>query len=82
MIVLSLSIVTYSLYTFLAPNLPENHAMMLTIPFVIFGFFRYLYLVQVKNSGEAPEDILFSDRQLQADLLLWVSSILLIFYYY
>jgi hypothetical protein len=56
--------------------------MMLTIPFVIFGFFRYLYLVQVKNSGEAPEDILFSDRQLQADLLLWVSSILLIFYYY
>src|SRR3989304_223651 len=49
MIVLSLSIVTYSLYTFLAPNLPENHAMMLTIPFVIFGFFRYLYLVQVRN---------------------------------
>ena len=82
MIVLSLSIVTYSLYTFLAPNLPENHAMMLTIPFVIFGFFRYLYLVQVRNSGEAPEDILFTDRQLQADLLLWVASILLIFYYY
>lgn len=82
MIVLSLSIVTYSLYTFLAPNLPENHAMMLTIPFVIFGFFRYLYLVQVKNSGEAPEEILFTDRPLQLDLLLWVSSILLIFYYY
>jgi 4-hydroxybenzoate polyprenyltransferase len=82
LIVLSLAIVTYSLYTFLAPNLPENHAMMLTIPFVIFGFFRYLYLVQVKNIGEAPEEILFTDRPLQADLLLWGASILLIFYYY
>ncbi|MEX2143474.1 MAG: decaprenyl-phosphate phosphoribosyltransferase [Anaerolineales bacterium] len=82
MIVLSLSIVTYSLYTFLAPNLPENHAMMLTIPFVIFGFFRYLYLVLVKNIGEAPEEILFNDRPLQADLFFWVFTVLLIFYYY
>jgi 4-hydroxybenzoate polyprenyltransferase len=79
-IVLCLAILTYSLYTFSAPNLPENHAMMLTIPFVIYGFFRYLYLVQVRNSGEAPEDILFSDRPIQADLLLWGASILLIFY--
>ncbi len=80
--VLCLSIITYSLYTFLAPNLPENHIMMLTIPFVIYGFFRYLYLVQVKNSGEAPEDILFTDFPLQADLLLWGAAILLIFYFY
>lgn len=80
MIVLSLAILTYSLYTFSAPNLPESHAMMLTIPFVIYGFFRYLYLVQVRNSGEAPEDILFSDRLIQADLILWGISILLIFY--
>jgi 4-hydroxybenzoate polyprenyltransferase len=80
LIVLSLAILTYSLYTFSAPNLPDNHAMMLTIPFVIYGFFRYLFLVQVKNSGEAPEDILFSDRLIQADLVLWGASILLIFY--
>lgn len=80
-IVLSLAILTYSLYTFSAPNLPENHAMMLTIPFVIYGFFRYLYLVQVQNSGEAPEDILYSDRPIQADLVLWGLSILLIFYF-
>lgn len=79
---LALAIVTYSLYTFLAPNVPENHAMMLTIPFVIYGFFRYLYLVQVKNSGEAPEEILFSDRPLQFSLLAWGATILLIFYIY
>lgn len=81
LIVLSLAILTYSLYTFSAPNLPENHSMMLTIPFVIYGFFRYLYLVQVKHSGEAPEDILFSDRPIQADLVLWGLTILLIFYF-
>lgn len=81
-IVLCLAILTYSLYTFSAPNLPENDVMMLTIPFVIYGFFRYLYLVQVRNIGEAPEDVLFSDRPIQADLLLWGASILLIFYFY
>lgn len=79
---LALAIATYSLYTFLAPNLPENHAMMLTIPFVIYGFFRYLYLVQVKNSGEAPEEILFNDRPLQVCLVAWVATVLLIFYIY
>lgn len=81
LIVLSLAILTYSLYTFSAPNLPENHSMMLTIPFVLYGFFRYLYLVQVKDSGEAPEDILFADRPLQIDLVLWAVTILLIFYF-
>ena len=40
---------TYSLYTFSAPNLPDNHAMMLTIPFVMYGIFRYLYLIHVPH---------------------------------
>jgi 4-hydroxybenzoate polyprenyltransferase len=80
LIVLTLTIFTYSFYTFSAPNLPENHAMMLTIPFVIYGVFRYLYLMNVGNHGEAPEDILFSDRGVQATIVLWGLSILLIFY--
>ncbi len=80
LIVLTLMILTYSLYTFSAENLPGNHAMMLTIPFVIYGGFRYLYLVQVSQTGEAPEDILFSDRPIQATLVLWAATILLIFY--
>lgn len=79
-IVLTITIITYSLYTFVAPNLPENHAMMLTIPFVIYGIFRYLHLVQVENHGEAPEEILFSDRPLQIAVGLWGLSVLAIFY--
>jgi len=79
-IVSSTTIVAYSLYTFSAPNLPENHIMMLTIPFVIYGIFRYLYLIQVKHSGGAPEDVLLSDRPLQASIILWGISVLVVFY--
>lgn len=81
-IVSSTTIVAYSLYTFSAPNLPENHAMMLTIPFVLYGIFRYLYLVQVEQAGGAPEDLLLADRPLQASIVLWGLSVLLILYIY
>ena len=79
-IVTSGAIITYSLYTFWAPGLPESHIMMLTIPFVIFGVFRYLHLVHVEQRGGAPEDVLFSDRPLQIDLLAWGLAVVLIFY--
>ena len=82
MIVLTITIITYSLYTFSAPNLPENHVTMLTIPFVIYGVFRYLYLLQVEGHGEAPEEIVLSDRPFQINMILWGASILLIFYLY
>jgi len=79
-IVSGTTIIAYSLYTFSAPNLPDNHIMMLTIPFVLYGIFRYLYLIQVKHSGGAPEEVVFSDRPLQITILLWGFSVLLIFY--
>jgi 4-hydroxybenzoate polyprenyltransferase len=80
-IVSGTTIVAYSLYTFSAPNLPKNHSMMLTIPFVLYGIFRYLYLIQIGKGG-APEDIALTDRPLQATILLWSFSILMIFYLY
>jgi len=79
-IVSGTTIVAYSLYTFFAPNLPENHAMMLTIPFVLYSIFRYLYLIQVKHSGGAPEEVLLSDRPLQVAILLWGLAVLAVFY--
>jgi 4-hydroxybenzoate polyprenyltransferase len=80
LIVSSSSIITYSLYTFSAPNLPANDVMMLTIPFVIYGIFRYLYLLQVKHYGGEPEEVLLTDRPLQASIVLWMLSVLVIFY--
>lgn len=79
-IVSGTTIIAYSLYTFSAPNLPDNHAMMLTIPFVMYGIFRYLYLIEVKHRGGAPEEVLFSDHPLQITIILWGITILAIFY--
>ena len=80
MIVSGTTIVAYSLYTFSAPNLPENHSMMLTIPFVVYTIFRYLYLIQVKHAGGAPEEILLSDRPFQIAMTLWGLAVLAVFY--
>ena len=79
-IVSGTTIIAYSLYTFSAPNLPDNHAMMLTIPFVMYGIFRYLYLIEVKHRGGAPEEVLFSDHPLQITIILWGITVLAIFY--
>ena len=74
------AIMAYSLYTFSAPNLPSNHSMMLTIPFVIYGIFRYLYLVHVKELGGEPEELFLKDVPLIIDLVL--SGILVLFILY
>ena len=79
-IVSSTTIIAYSLYTFSAPNLPEDHSMMLTIPFVVYGIFRYLYLIQVKQEGGAPEELLLTDRPLQLAVFLCALIIFVIFY--
>ena len=78
-IVSGTTIVAYSLYTFSAPNLPTNHSMMLTIPFVLYGIFRYLYLIHLEKGG-SPEDVVFSDKPLQAAVVLYGLAVIIIFY--
>ena len=76
------TLVAYGLYTFTAENLPENHAMMLTIPFVLYGLFRYLFLVHRHGLGGSPEEVLLRDKPLVLDILLWVvasMTVLLVF---
>jgi 4-hydroxybenzoate polyprenyltransferase len=75
-----MTIITYSMYTFSAPNVPENHSMMLTIPFIIYSIFRYQYLLQVKGIGSAPEELVLSDRPLQLAIALWGLAVLVVFY--
>jgi hypothetical protein len=79
-VVSSTTIIAYSLYTFSAPNLPANHSMMLTIPFVLYGIFRYLSLMQINKMGGEPEEVLLKDRPLQIDIFLWAISVMVIFY--
>jgi len=75
------TIVTYSLYTFSAHNLPENHLMMLTIPIVIYFLFRYLYLIHVKQLGGAPDELIFKDKPLFFSGVFWAVAVVLILYF-
>ncbi len=65
------AIIAYSFYTFSAENLPKNHAMMLTIPFVLYGIFRYLYLIHVRHEGGAPDELVFQDWPLMLTFVFW-----------
>jgi len=80
-VVTASTLLAYALYTFSAEGLPPNHTMMLTIPFVLYGIFRYLYLIHVKGVGGAPEEIVLSDRPLQATVVLWGLSVVMVMYF-
>jgi 4-hydroxybenzoate polyprenyltransferase len=79
-IVTTSALVAYSLYTFLAEGLPANHLMMLTIPFVLYAIFRYLYLIHVRHEGGAPEEIFLRDRPMQVALGLYAAVAFLALY--
>lgn len=81
-IVSGTTIVVYALYTFFRPEAPGNNALMLTIPFVVYAILRYLYLIQVKNIGGEPEEILLKDRPFQISIILWGLTVLAVFYLY
>jgi 4-hydroxybenzoate polyprenyltransferase len=82
-VVISAAVMAYSLYTFSAPNLPRRGnqpLMMLTIPFVLYGLFRYQYLIHVKREGGTPEEIVLKDIPLIVDLLLYGVTVLILMY--
>jgi 4-hydroxybenzoate polyprenyltransferase len=80
-LVTSTTVVAYSLYTFSAPNLPVNHSMMLTIPFVLYALFRYLYLIHVREEGGAPDELVLKDRPLLLSVLLWGAAVISVLYW-
>jgi 4-hydroxybenzoate polyprenyltransferase len=75
------SLITYGLYTFYAGNLPANHSMMLTIPFVVCGLFRYLMLIQRRDLAAAPEEAILRDVPLLLNLALWAACAVAILYW-
>jgi 4-hydroxybenzoate polyprenyltransferase len=80
LVVSSAALMTYALYTFSAENLPRNHAMMLTIPVVLYGLFRYLFLVREGDMGASPEELLFRDRPLLTAVAVWALLAVTILY--
>ena len=76
------AVITYALYTRADETVARvgSTAMLLTIPFVVYGVFRYLFLIHKRKVGGDPVQILFSDRATQLNLLLWISSAALVIY--
>jgi 4-hydroxybenzoate polyprenyltransferase len=79
-VIMACTVIAYSLYTFLAEGLPSNHTMMLTIPFVLYAIFRYLYLVHVRGETAPPDEVILKDHALQIDVAVWALSVVLILY--
>jgi 4-hydroxybenzoate polyprenyltransferase len=70
-IVTAATISAYSIYTFTAT---DSSAMMLTIPFVVFGLFRYLYLLHERDLGEEPDRVALTDVPIMATVALWIAA--------
>ena len=80
MVILTAILITYTFYTFSAHPGQSNYAMMLTLPFVVYGIFRYLYLIQSDLTTSSPEEVLLKDRPLQIAIALWGLSVIAIIY--
>jgi len=68
---MSCTLMAYALYTFNSKTAQGHSSMMATIPFVIYGLFRYLYLVHHKNAGGSIATDLLEDRPMIIDIVLW-----------
>lgn len=74
------ALMAYSLYTFsgFSDTATSHPYMMVTIPFVIYGIFRYLYLIHTKNAGGHPEQVLLDDKPLLINIILWAVAVALV----
>jgi 4-hydroxybenzoate polyprenyltransferase len=81
-VVTASTVLAYSLYALsdeVAEKLETRH-LWITIPFVLFGIFRYLYLVHQRGEGESPTELLMGDPALLVNVALWAGSALLAVY--
>lgn len=81
-VVTACTIFSYVLYT-VDPGTVEKfqtNGLIYTVPFVIYGIFRYLYLVYQRNLGGRPEMVLLTDRPMLLSVLLWIASAMIIVY--
>jgi len=79
-VVSSATLVAYMIFTLSDTTIAKFGNMILTMPFVLYGIFRYLYLVHRKNAGGQPEEILLTDIPLQLDILAYGIVAILIIY--
>ncbi|MBN1211782.1 MAG: decaprenyl-phosphate phosphoribosyltransferase [candidate division Zixibacteria bacterium] len=76
-------VVMYMLYSFSTEVSVKlgTHYLYLTIPFVVYGIFRYLYLIHKKEKGGSPTRVLITDLPILVNVVLWILTSILILYY-
>jgi len=82
-VVTASALMSYTLYT-LSPEVARkfgDNDLMFTVPFVLYGIFRYLYLVHRQSKGGSPAHVLLTDRPLMLDILLWFAAVWFILYH-
>ena len=78
----SATVIAYCLYTIAPETVAKfgTHNLMLTVPFMLYGVYRYLYLVYRKEMGGAPEKALLTDVPLIIDVVLWMATVIAVLY--
>ena len=81
-VVTASTVTAYALYTMSPETVGKFHTRLLplTLPFVLYGIFRYLYLLYRRELGGNPSDLLLSDRALLVNTLLWMVALVVIIY--
>ncbi|HTI52584.1 MAG TPA: decaprenyl-phosphate phosphoribosyltransferase [Verrucomicrobiae bacterium] len=81
-VVTASTVTAYALYTMSPDTVAKFHTRLLpvTLPFVLYGIFRYLYLLYRREMGGNPSDLLLNDRALLVNTVLWMAALLVIIY--
>lgn len=81
-LVMTGTFVAYLLYTVESQTImvANTNLALITVPFVLYGLFRYMYLIYVRNEGSAPDELLLQDRPLLASIVLWGLTFIAILY--
>lgn len=81
-VVTASTVISYCLYTVSSETVAKfgTNNLLFTVPFVLYGIFRYLYLVHQKDEGGSPEALIIKDKPLLIDLFLWIATVVLILY--
>ena len=81
-VVTASTIIAYCLYTISEGTVTRfgTYELIYTVPFVLYGIFRYLYLIHRKSEGGSPETLIIKDRPLLIDVFLWVVAVVVIVY--
>ncbi|MCX6565206.1 MAG: decaprenyl-phosphate phosphoribosyltransferase [Candidatus Aminicenantes bacterium] len=83
-VVTASTVIAYSFYTVSEETVRKfgTSNLILTTPFVLYGIFRYLYLVHEKGQGGSPEEMIFRDKPLAAAIILWIMAVMIILYFH